>query len=115
MELTLDTPDGKVKHEAKLLCSNGEFLAGTLRFEFRGLFPVDPLPYMDKPPPPPLPGGGWSCYEVPPPERSVSFHTDTTFYVCRVESVRSDGFTLAPHTAVNLLALKELVRIKVPD
>lgn len=108
MELTLKTPEGEVKHEFKLLCSNGEFLAGNLRFDFRGLFPVDPLPFMVKPPPPPPTDGGWSCYEVLPPRGTVSFQTETTWYMCRVESVRSDGFTLAPYSAANLLALKKV-------
>jgi hypothetical protein len=108
MELTLDSPQGEITHEAELISARGDYLSGTLRFEFKGEFPVDPKPFMSPPPPEVDPRDGWYCYEVPRPKASVGIKTDSNYYVCRVESVRSGGFILAPHMAVNLRALQNI-------
>lgn len=105
MDLTLTYPDQPAATvTAELERSRGAFLSGTLRFDFKGPFPGDPKPFMSEPPPPAPADGGWMVYEVGTPQASVTFKTDTHSYLCRVEAVRPDGFTLSPFVAANLKA-----------
>jgi hypothetical protein len=109
MKLTLTAEDDtETTFEAELLSARGDYLSGTLRFEFRGVFPVDPKPFMPPPVPKAPPGGGGVCYEVPYPKATVGVRIEANIYECEVESVRSDGFTLNPRSGANLRAIKQL-------
>ena len=112
MKLTLDYKDRQVDFEAVLDRTTGDYFYGTLLFEFKGAFPVDPTDFSN-PPEPPSSVVGFSFYEVRPPRYTVTFKTDTHLYVASVRNPTPEGFTLAPHMAANLRAISKIVILPI--